>query len=112
MWIPGQTATLGSDDHYPEEAPARQVAVAGFWMHTHQVTNAEFAQFISETGYVTVAERPLDAAAYPGAPADNLQAGSMVFHRTLAPSTCGTCRSGGRGLPAHAGTILAVRGLV
>jgi sulfatase modifying factor 1 len=85
VWIPGQTATLGSDDHYPEEAPARQVTVAGFWMHTHQVTNAEFAQFISETGYVTVAERPLDAAAYPGAPAENLQAGSMVFHRTPGP---------------------------
>ena len=85
VWIPGQTATLGSDDHYPEEAPARRVTVAGFWMHTHQVTNAEFAQFISETGYVTVAERPLDAAEYPGAPAENLQAGSMVFHRTPGP---------------------------
>lgn len=85
MWIPGQAAVLGSDDHYAEEAPVRTVAVDGFWIAPHPVTNAEFAAFVEQTGYVTVAERPLDPAAYPGAPAANLVPGSMVFHRTAGP---------------------------
>ena len=37
------------------------------------------------TGYLTVAERPLDPADFPGAPAENLQPGSMVFTRTPGP---------------------------
>jgi formylglycine-generating enzyme len=53
VWIPSQTTTLGSDDHYPEERPARTANVDGFWIQTHQVTNAEFAEFVSATGYVT-----------------------------------------------------------
>jgi sulfatase modifying factor 1 len=85
IWIPGQTAVLGSDDHYPEEAPARPVGVRGFWMQARPVTNAEFAEFVSATGYVTVAERALDPADYPGAPKENLQPGSMVFTRTSGP---------------------------
>lgn len=85
MWIPGQAAVLGSDDHYAEEAPVRTVAVDGFWIAPHPVTNAEFAAFVEQTGYVTVAERPLDPADYPGAPAENLVPGSMVFHRTAGP---------------------------
>ena len=59
-WIPAQTAMLGSDEHYAEEAPAREVTVAGFWMQPHQVTNADFTGFVEATGYVTVAERPLN----------------------------------------------------
>ncbi|MBB5166993.1 formylglycine-generating enzyme family protein [Mycobacterium sp. AZCC_0083] len=85
VWIPPQTAILGSDAHYAEEAPAREVGVDGFWMQTHQVTNAEFAEFIAATGYLTVAERPPNPDDYPGAPAENLQPGSMVFHRTPGP---------------------------
>jgi len=84
-WIPAQRAIVGSDDHYPEEAPAHQVAVEGFWIQPKQVTNAEFAEFVSATGYLTVAERNLDPTAYPGAPPENLQPGSMVFHRTPGP---------------------------
>jgi formylglycine-generating enzyme required for sulfatase activity len=85
VWIPTQTATLGSDQHYPEEGPVRDVTVEGFAIQTHPVTNAEYAQFVDATGYVTVAERPLDPADFPGAPAENLQPGSMVFHRTSGP---------------------------
>jgi formylglycine-generating enzyme required for sulfatase activity len=85
VWIPTQTATLGSDQHYPEEGPVRDVSVEGFAIQTHPVTNAEYAQFVDATGYVTVAERPLDPADFPGAPAENLQPGSMVFHRTSGP---------------------------
>ena len=85
VWIPGQTATLGSDRHYPEEGPARPVTVDGFWMQIRQVTNSEFAEFVSATGYLTVAERPLNPADYPDAPVENLQRGSMVFARTKGP---------------------------
>lgn len=83
--IPAQTVVLGADNDYPEEGPARQVTVDGFHIEMYQVTNAQFAEFIDATGYVTVAERPLNAADYPGAPAVNLQPGSMVFHRTPGP---------------------------
>ena len=84
-WIPRQTTVLGSDEHYPEEAPAREVTVDGFWMARHQVTNADFAAFVGATRHVTVAERPPNPDDYPDAPAENLQAGSMVFHRTPGP---------------------------
>jgi formylglycine-generating enzyme required for sulfatase activity len=85
VWIPGQISVLGSDRHYPEEAPARSVAVNGFWIQVREVTNADFTEFVDATGYVTVAERPLNAADYPGAPRENLQSGSMVFTRTRGP---------------------------
>ncbi len=85
VWIEPQTTTLGSDTHYPEEAPAREVTVHGFWIQRHQVTNSQFAAFVDATGYRTVAERPVDPADYPGAPAENLVPGSMVFRRTAGP---------------------------
>ncbi|HYO00437.1 MAG TPA: formylglycine-generating enzyme family protein [Mycobacterium sp.] len=84
-WIPRQTARLGSEAHYSEEAPVREVTVDGFWLQSHQVTNANFAAFVDATGYVTVAERPPDPGDYPDAPPENLQPGSMVFHRTAGP---------------------------
>lgn len=83
--IPAQTLRLGSDDHYPEEAPAHEVTVDGFWMQKYPVTNAEYAEFVADTGYITVAERPLDPAQYPGAPPQHLVPGSMVFTRTAGP---------------------------
>ena len=79
IWIAGGDFQMGSDQAYPEEKPQRQVQVQGFWLDRHEVTNAQFAQFVDATGYVTVAERPVDAAAYPGAPADMLLPGSAVF---------------------------------
>ncbi|AQA03997.1 sulfatase-modifying factor 1 [Mycobacterium sp. MS1601] len=85
VWIPGQTAVLGSDHHYPEEAPSHQVTVDGFWIQRYQVTNSQYAQFVTDTGYVTVAERDLDPDDYPRAPVENLQPGSMVFRRTTGP---------------------------
>ncbi len=85
IWIPAQTAVLGSDEHYPEEAPSHSVSVAGFSIEAHPVTNAEFAEFVAATGYVTVAEQAPDPARYPGAPKENLQPGSMVFRRTSGP---------------------------
>jgi len=84
-WVPPQTYAMGSDAHYAEESPAHPVTVDGFWIAPTQVTNGEFAAFVDATGYTTVAERPLDPAEFPGAPAENLQPGSMVFTRTDGP---------------------------
>ena len=85
VWVSGGTFLMGSDAHYPEEAPARAVEVSGFWLGRTTVTNADYAGFVQDTGYVTVAERPLDPAEFPGAPAENLVPGSMVFTRTSGP---------------------------
>ncbi|WP_425334503.1 formylglycine-generating enzyme family protein [Prescottella agglutinans] len=76
---------MGSERHYPEEGPAHRVQVDAFAIETRQVTNAQYASFVADTGYVTVAERPLDPAEYPGAPAENLVPGSMVFVGTAGP---------------------------
>ncbi len=84
-WVPDGTFQMGSDRHYPEEGPAHDVHVDGFWIDRHQVTTAQFAEFVDDTGYVTVAERPLDPADYPGAPPENLVPGSMVFSKTGGP---------------------------
>jgi formylglycine-generating enzyme len=77
--VPGGTFLMGSDRHYPEEAPAHLVSVSGFWMDRHAVTNEEFARFVEATGHVTLAERPADAADYPGAPPEMLVPASTVF---------------------------------
>jgi formylglycine-generating enzyme len=80
-WIPGGTFLMGSDHHYPEEAPAYEATVSSFWMDKYLVTNADFARFVEATGYLTVAERVPDAALYPGALPQMLVAGSVVFRQ-------------------------------
>ncbi|MEV0646343.1 formylglycine-generating enzyme family protein [Phytomonospora sp. NPDC050363] len=83
--LAGGAFTMGSDEHYPEEAPAHRVRVGPFGIDRHQVTNRRFAAFVAATGYRTVAERPLDPADFPGAPPENLVPGSMVFTPTAGP---------------------------
>lgn len=86
VWIPGGEFTMGSDfADYPEEGPSHRASVDGFWMDAHQVTVAEFRRFVKETNYVTVAERPLDPAYYPGADPAMLVPGSLVFTATRGP---------------------------
>jgi formylglycine-generating enzyme required for sulfatase activity len=65
--IPGGDFLMGSDRHYAEERPQHRAHVSGFWMDATTVTNAQFAAFVAATDYVTIAERPLDHAMYPGA---------------------------------------------
>ena len=84
-WIPGRTFLMGSDRHYPEEAPAHRVTVDGFWMDTTPVTNADFQRFVAETGHVTFAEIPPDPAHYPGASPELLHPGSLVFVKPRGP---------------------------
>jgi formylglycine-generating enzyme required for sulfatase activity len=78
-WIPGGTFRMGSDRHYPEEAPVHSVTVSGFWIDRTPVTNTDFRRFVRATGYVTLAELKPDARDYPGALAKMLRAGSLVF---------------------------------
>jgi formylglycine-generating enzyme len=77
--IPGGTFRMGSDKHYPEEAPVHRVTVDAFWIDRTPVTNREFRKFVDATGYVTFAEIPPDPKDYPGALPHMLKAGSLVF---------------------------------
>jgi formylglycine-generating enzyme required for sulfatase activity len=66
--------------HATEDSrPVHRVYVDGFWMDKTAVTNRQFAAFVKATGYVTVAERRPRAEDFPGAPRENLVAGSVVF---------------------------------
>ena len=69
VWIAGGEFRMGSDEHYPEEAPAHSVTVEGFWMDRYTVPNADFRRFVEAAGRVTVAEMPANPADYPGAKA-------------------------------------------
>jgi len=79
LWIPGGTFRMGSNDHYPEEAPVHRVTVDGFWIDRTPVTNRQFKQFVRATGHVTTAEIAPDPKDYPGALPHMLYAGSLVF---------------------------------
>jgi sulfatase modifying factor 1 len=88
-WIPGGEFSMGAKDPPGNDAvgmqatldsrPIHRVYVDGFWMDKTDVTNAEFAKFVRATQYVTVAERKPKAEDFPGAPPENLVAGSVVF---------------------------------
>ena len=83
--IPGGTFRMGSDKHYPEEAPVHRVAVDAFWMDRTPVTNRQFGEFVKATGHVTFAEIPPDPKDYPGALPHMLYAGSLVFSPPAHP---------------------------
>jgi formylglycine-generating enzyme required for sulfatase activity len=90
-WIPGGEFSMGAADPLAQDAnivgmkatedsrPIHRVRVRGFWMDKTEVTNREFAKFVKATGYVTVAERKPTLEEFPGAPPENLVAGSVVF---------------------------------
>ena len=105
LWIPGGTFRMGSERFYPEERPVHEVTVAGFWMDRYAVTNEMFTRFVEATGYITVAERPLNPEEYPGAPPENLVPGRWCFSGRSARSTSGTTPTGGPGSPAPRGAI-------
>lgn len=76
---------MGSDDFYPEEGPTREIEIDGFAIDRGPVSVAQFARFVADTGYTTLAERQPDAADYPDADPSLLVAGSAVFHPTPHP---------------------------
>jgi formylglycine-generating enzyme len=100
VWVPGGTFLMGSEDFYPEERPVHRVAVDGFWMDEHPVTVSAFRRFVRETGYATVAERPLDPTAYPGADPALLVPGSLVFAPSPGPVDLSDNRNWWEYLPA------------
>jgi sulfatase modifying factor 1 len=89
VWIPGGEFSMGAQSEpnanqvgmeaTEDSRPVHRVHVDGFWMDRTTVTNDEFAKFVRETRYVTVAERRPTADQYPGAPPESLVAGSVVF---------------------------------
>jgi formylglycine-generating enzyme required for sulfatase activity len=89
VWIPGGEFSMGAIDppastevgmHGAVDArPIHRVYVDGFWMDATDVTNRQFKEFVGATAYVTVAERKPRAEDFPGAPPENLVAGSVVF---------------------------------
>jgi formylglycine-generating enzyme required for sulfatase activity len=83
--IPGGTLLMGSDEFYPEEGPVHERTVAPFELDAHPVTNAAFAAFVAATGYVTIAERPLNPSDFPVADPADLVPGAMVFTPTSGP---------------------------
>lgn len=85
LWVPGGTFLMGSNDFYPEERPVHEATVAGFWMDMYPVTNAAFRRFVKATGYVTIAERPLNPADFPGADPALLVPGALVFRNPGHP---------------------------
>jgi formylglycine-generating enzyme required for sulfatase activity len=91
-WIPAGEFAMGTDDpdSQPNERPAHRAKVAGFWIDIHDVTNAQFREFVQATGYLTTAERPVDweelkkqvPPGTPKPPDEMLQPGALVFTPT------------------------------
>ncbi len=82
--VTGNCFTMGDDRIYPEETPPRQACVEDFSMAKHEITNAQFALFVLETGYETRAERGWRVADedWPG---PETPAGSFVFFASENP---------------------------
>jgi len=95
VWIPGGEFSMGSTDPLArrDESPVHRVRVDGFWMDATEVTNAQFRAFVDATGYLTVAERPIDwdemrkqlPEGTPKPPDEELLPGSLVFSLTEKP---------------------------
>jgi formylglycine-generating enzyme required for sulfatase activity len=83
--LPGGRFRMGSRDFYAEEGPVSEVSVLAFAIDRAPVTVAQFAQFVEQTGHVTLAERRPDPADYPDADPTLLVEGSAVFHPTPGP---------------------------
>jgi len=83
--VPGGEFAMGSERFYREERPIHRETVAPFRIDRHAVTNAQFDAFVRSTGYVTVAERPLDPSMYPGALPELLKPGGLVFQPAAGP---------------------------
>ena len=89
-----------------DSRPIHRVYVDGFWMDKTEVTNEQFEAFVEATGYVTVAEQTPRAEDFPGAPPENLVAGSVVFSPPAQPVPLDdhfqwwpTCRARTGGIP-------------
>ena len=66
--IPAGNYRVGSESFYPEESPVRSIDVEAFAIDVAPVTNAEFARFVSDTGYLTVSENHRILSCIPTCP--------------------------------------------
>ena len=118
--IPGGTFWMGAGEDslaLPREFPAHPVTLSPFLMDAHEVSNRQFAAFVEATGYVTVAERPLDWAELktqlpPGTPRPSdadLAPGSLVFSPPNIPLDWAMRRNGGAGCKGRIGAIHLAR---
>ena len=80
VWIPSGSFLRGNTEGFEDERPVRELQLDGFWLDTHEVTNAEFKAFVDATGYQTIAERTPTPEDLPGVPPEDLVPGSLVFH--------------------------------
>ena len=99
VWVPKKTFTLGAKKNDPfaleKEMPSRNVTVDGFFIDATEVTNKQFKAFVKATGYVTIAERPIDweemksslPAGTPKPPDSILQPGCLIFNRNVKEIT-------------------------
>jgi formylglycine-generating enzyme required for sulfatase activity len=95
VWVPGGEFVMGTDSEkaWPDERPAHRVRVDGFWMDVHEVTNAQFQAFVTETGYLTTAEKAPTAEEIlrqsppgtPPPPKEVLVPGALVFSPPSGP---------------------------
>jgi formylglycine-generating enzyme len=76
---------MGSQQFYPDEGPVHEEHVEPVAIEQHPITNTQFSEFVAETRYVTVAERPLDPLLFPDLAADDLEPGALVFSPTTGP---------------------------
>jgi sulfatase modifying factor 1 len=83
--LEGGRFNMGSDDHYPEEAPRHPVTVDAFWIDRTPVTNRDFASFVEQTGHVTSAEIAPDPRDYPGALPEMCRPASLLFSPPAQP---------------------------
>lgn len=97
--IPAGRFRMGSDEFYLDERPVHERDMDAFYIDRYEVTNADYARFVDETGHVTVAERELDPAAFPGADPADLVPGAMVFTPTDGPVNLGDWRNWWRWQP-------------
>jgi formylglycine-generating enzyme len=84
---------MGSNDHYPEEAPVHTVSVDPFWIDAVPVTNLQFGAFVAATGHRTTAEIAPRAEDYPGALQHMLRAGSLTFNQPRGPVPLGNAHA-------------------
>ena len=83
--LTGEVFRMGSQEFYPDEGPVHDQHVEPFAIERHPVTNRQFSEFVSGTGYVTLAERPLDQVLFPDLTREELEPGALVFAATPGP---------------------------
>lgn len=75
--LPAGQIQLGTTEGYADEKPFKQelTSVKSFWIDATEVTNAQFAEFVQQTGYITDAEKQGGAAVFiqPTAPVAEMQ---------------------------------------